>query len=129
MGLDISTGVYKARKRCGYTQAEMGKAIGVKASTISSYETGKTQPTMDKIMKISEVSGLSIGEILAYTDYHNVDSPNGNVIELFRSINENDLRAMSSKKPKLSALKFYKDLLNNKEFSNSIIRDFNHDLR
>ena len=125
MGLDISTGVYKARKRCGYTQAEMGKAIGVKASTISSYETGKTQPSMDKIMKISEVSGLSIGEILTYTDYHNVDSPNGNVIELFRNLNENDIRAMSSKKPKLSCLKFYEELLKNKEYSDSVIKDFN----
>ncbi len=125
MGLDISTGVYKARKRCGYTQEEMGRAIGVKASTISSYETGKTQPSMDKIMKISEVSGLSIGEILTYTDYHNVDSPNGNTIELFRNLNENDIRAISSKKPKLSALKFYEELLQNKDFLNNVVKDFN----
>lgn len=73
MGIDISTGVYKARKRCGYTQAEMGKELRVNANTISSWETGKTQPSMDKIVKLSEVSGLSIGEILAYRDYHNVD--------------------------------------------------------
>ena len=119
MGLDISTGVYKARKRCGYTQAETGKALGVNANTISSYERGKTQPSMDKIMKISEISGLSIGEILTYSDYHNVDSPNTNVIELFRTLNENDLIAMTSKKPKLSASRFYKELLKTKN-----IKDF-----
>ena len=122
MGLDISTGVYKARKRCGYTQAEMGKALGVNANTISSYERGKTQPSMDKIMKISEISGLSIGEILTYSDYHNVDSPNSNVIELFRTLNENDLMAMTAKKPKLSASKFYEELLKNDKFS--IVKDF-----
>ncbi len=122
MGLDISTGVYKARKRCGYTQAEMGKAIGVNANTISSYERGKTQPSMEKIMRISEVSGLSIGEILVYSDYHNVDSPNNNVIELFRDLNENDLKAMTSKKPKISALKFYEELLKQDKFS--IVKDF-----
>lgn len=122
MGLDISTGVYKARKRCGYTQAEMGKALGVNANTISSYERGKTQPSMDKIMKISEISGLSIGEILTYSDYHNVDSPNSNTIELFRTLNENDLIAMTAKKPKLSASKFYEELLKNEKFS--IVKDF-----
>ena len=122
MGLDISTGVYKARKRCGYTQAEMGKALGVNANTISSYERGRTQPSMDKIMKISEISGLSIGEILTYSDYHNVDSPPSDVISLFRTINENDLIAMTSKRPKLSATKFYQELLKNEKFS--ILKDF-----
>ena len=73
MGLDVSTGVYKARKRCGYTQAEMGKELKVNANTISSWERGKTQPSMEKIMKLSEVSGLSVDEILKYRDYHNVD--------------------------------------------------------
>lgn len=122
MGLDISTGVYKARKRCGYTQAEMGKAIGVNANTISSYERGVTQPSMDKIIKIAEVSGLSIAEILTYSDYHNVDSPHSNVIELFRTLNDNDIKAMTSKKPKLSASKFYEDLLKNEKFS--IVNEF-----
>ena len=122
MGLDISTGVYKARKRCGYTQAEMGKAIGVNANTISSYERGVTQPSMDKIIKIAEVSGLSIAEILTYSDYHNVDSPHSNVIELFRTLNDNDIKAMTSKKPKLSASKFYEDLLKNENFS--IVNEF-----
>ena len=122
MGLDISTGVYKARKRCGYTQAEMGKALGVNANTISSYERGITQPSMDKIIKIAEISGLSIGEILTYSDYHNVDSPQNNVIELFRALNDNDIRAMTSKKPKLSASKFYEELLKNDKFS--IIKNF-----
>lgn len=73
MGLDISTGVYKARKRCGYTQAEMGKELKVNPNTISSWERGRTQPSMEKIMKLSEISGLSIGEILTYSDYHNTD--------------------------------------------------------
>lgn len=122
MGLDISTGVYKARKRCGYTQAEMGKALGVNANTISSYERGKTQPSMEKIMRISEISGLSIGEILTYSDYHNVDSPNGNAIELFRNLNDNDIRVMASKRPKISALKFYNDLIKQDKFKK--MKDF-----
>lgn len=122
MGLDISTGVYKARKRCGYTQAEMGKALGVNANTISSYERGKTQPSMEKIIRLSEISGLSIGEILVYSDYHNVDSPNNHVIELFRDLNENDIKAMSSKNLNISALKFYERLLKQDRFS--IVKDF-----
>lgn len=73
MGLDISTGVYKARKRCGYTQAEFGKELRVNGNTISSWERGKTQPSMEKIMRISEISGMSINEILEYSSYHNTD--------------------------------------------------------
>ena len=122
MGLDISTGVYKARKRCGYTQEEMGKALGVNANTISSYERGKTQPSMEKIIRLSEISGLSIAEILVYTDYHNVDSPNNPVIELFRELNDNDIKAMSSRKSNISAMKFYEELIKQERFS--IVKEF-----
>ena len=72
--------------------------------------------------KISEISGLTIGEILTYSDYHNVDSPTPDVIGLFRSLNENDLIAMSNKRPKLSATKFYEELLKDEKFS--IVKEF-----
>lgn len=70
MGLDISTGVYRARKKCKYTQAELGDFLGVNSNTISSWETGKTQPSMNYIVALSEISGLSINEIMCYGDYH-----------------------------------------------------------
>ena len=120
MGLDISTGVYKARKRCGYTQAEMGKALGVNANTISSYERGKTQPSMEKLMKIAEISGFSLGEVLAYTDYHNVNSPFHILACDLMNIDENELNEMISKYKKLSATKFYNKLLEKEQ----VIKDF-----
>lgn len=116
MGLDISTGVYRARKKCGFTQAELGKVLGVGANTISSYETGKTQPSMDKIMKLAEISGLSIGEILTYSDYHNVNSPIPDVIERFRKLTRLDVEAMTNKHPHLSVSKLYDELANSDKY-------------
>lgn len=42
----------QARKASGYTQESLAAAIGVKKSTISGYESGNSEPDMDKIVKL-----------------------------------------------------------------------------
>lgn len=120
MGLDISTGVYRARKKCGFTQSELGKALGVGANTISSYETGKTQPSMDKIMKLSQISGLSIGEILTYSDYHRVNSPIPDIIKHFRRLTQLDTAALTNKRYRPAVSGLYYGLLKSDKYNNAV---------
>lgn len=42
----------QARKASGYTQESLASAIGVKKSTVCGYESGNSEPDMDKIVKI-----------------------------------------------------------------------------
>ena len=56
----------QARKTCGYTQESLAAAIGVKKSTVCGYESGSSEPDMDKIVKIMAV--LNVDANYLYQD-------------------------------------------------------------
>lgn len=67
----------KARETAGYTQAEMGAFFGVKAETISSWETDTRQPKdfFDKLRRWAEITKVDYdwlvtgkGAIVTYAD-------------------------------------------------------------
>ncbi len=47
----------------GLTQAQLGKAVGVGKKTVSSWEQGKTRPSLDKIDAICEVLNVSYDNV------------------------------------------------------------------
>lgn len=55
------------RKKRGFTQNELGKAIGVSAQTISAYEKGSgdkgKNPTLEKVIDIADTLGVSLDEL------------------------------------------------------------------
>lgn len=52
---DIGKNIRDLREQCGLTQEEMAEKLFVTRQTISNYETGKTRPDVDMIIKIAEV--------------------------------------------------------------------------
>lgn len=48
------------RKKKGFTQSHIAREIGVTQQTYSKWETGKSNPTIDKIPKISKVLEIPI---------------------------------------------------------------------
>ena len=52
------------RKKKGMTQADLAEIIGVKRTVISKYESGMISPSVDTLVRISEVLGVSIVELL-----------------------------------------------------------------
>ena len=53
-----------ARIRKGLTQEELGEKIGVNKVTISAYELGKIKPSLDALIRLSDVLEVSIDELL-----------------------------------------------------------------
>ncbi len=45
----------EARKRRGYTQEDLGKAIGVTGNAICYYESGRSVPSVEQIEQIAEL--------------------------------------------------------------------------
>ena len=43
MGFNIQGGIREARKKCGYTQADIARIFKLSKETVSNYETGRTQ--------------------------------------------------------------------------------------
>lgn len=53
------------RRDAGLTQEQLGERICVTSKTVSRWETGKYLPPADILMKLSELYGVSVNEILS----------------------------------------------------------------
>lgn len=61
---DISKNLKELRKNNHLTQEEVAQKIGVTRQAISSYESGRTQPGIDLLMRFAEIYGVSLEGIL-----------------------------------------------------------------
>ncbi len=52
------------RENSGYTQQQMADALNIERSTYAYYETGKTSPSIETIMKIKEILNVSLEDLL-----------------------------------------------------------------
>lgn len=59
----------------GLTQAQLAKRLGISVSTISMYEAGNREPSLDMLLSLSEVLRTTPGYLINYTV--NVDPSNG----------------------------------------------------
>lgn len=51
------------REQIGITQKQLAQAIGVDASAVSFWESGKTQPTVANLVRIAEVLKCKPGDL------------------------------------------------------------------
>jgi len=56
--------IAEKRKKLGLTQKELAELIGVKPSTISNYEIGLRSPQGKIAIKLSEILGIPLEEII-----------------------------------------------------------------
>ena len=56
------------RKKAGLSQEALGKRLLVSRQTVSLWETGQTLPTLDNLIRLREIFGVSIDEILLEDD-------------------------------------------------------------
>jgi transcriptional regulator with XRE-family HTH domain len=52
------------RKRCGISGISLAEKSGLSQSLISSLETVPWNPTLDTLLRIAEVLGLDLGEVI-----------------------------------------------------------------
>lgn len=53
------------RKKLGMSQEELGQKLFVSRQTVSLWENGQTVPTIDNLLRLKEIFGVSIDEILS----------------------------------------------------------------
>lgn len=52
------------RKRNNLTQKELAEQIGIKQNSYSDWETGKNEPNLENIVKLSKILDTSTDELL-----------------------------------------------------------------
>lgn len=62
--MTVGEKIQKYRKAFGMSQEELGKKLFVSRQTISLWEKDQTVPTIDNLMRLREVFGVSVDEIL-----------------------------------------------------------------
>lgn len=58
--VDVSIIIKQIRKRKKLSQVKLGKKIKVKGKTISAYESGRIQPSLESFLKILNVGGYAL---------------------------------------------------------------------
>ena len=72
--LEIGKHIRNLRKEHHYTQATLAKALGVKPTTVASWEQGRNKPLMDKVQKISLLFNIPVSELVDDNDTFNKPS-------------------------------------------------------
>ena len=52
------------RKEKGYTQSDVAKALCVSQQTVAKWESGSAIPRIDKLQKLADLFGCSIGVLI-----------------------------------------------------------------
>lgn len=78
-----------ARKQKGLLQSELGKLIGVRTQTISNWETGKSEPNLEKINKLCEILNVPLYYFIneEHIDYQ-LNFDEAFVINKYRELND-----------------------------------------
>lgn len=62
--MTIGENIQKYRKSIGFSQEELGQKLFVSRQTVSLWEKDQTTPTIDNLMRLKEIFGVSVDEIL-----------------------------------------------------------------
>ena len=54
------------RKKHNLDQAQIAKLLGLKPATVSAYETGRIEPKLDALQKLSATFGISIDDLICH---------------------------------------------------------------
>ena len=70
----LSITLKKLRENCGYTQQQIAEALNIDRSTYAYYESGKTTPDINTIIKLSKIFNVPYTEIFENEENYTISS-------------------------------------------------------
>lgn len=91
--MSYDTRLREARKRAGLTQEELGKLVGCAKTTITGYETGKSEPNMTILSKIMETLKVDANfifqdEMREHYEYHATTEEMETLVKKYRLVDD-----------------------------------------
>jgi transcriptional regulator with XRE-family HTH domain len=62
--MDLGSRIKEARERQNLSQDELAERMDISRQAISKWETGKSYPDIEKILKLSDIFNLSLDELV-----------------------------------------------------------------
>ncbi len=62
--MSVGQNIRKNRQRLGLSQEELGEKLMVSRQTVSLWEKDQTSPTVDNLMRLKEIFGISVDVLL-----------------------------------------------------------------
>ena len=62
--MDLSGTIYRLRTERNLSQGDLAEALGVSRQSVSKWETGGSVPDLDKLVKLSQLFGVSLDELV-----------------------------------------------------------------
>ncbi len=62
--MTVSEKIYTLRTRLGLSQEELAEKLGVSRQSVSKWETGQSAPDLEKIIKLADLFGVSVDELV-----------------------------------------------------------------
>ena len=81
------------RKASGMSVGEVGEAVGKNPKTISAWEVGRGEPSMDKLMELCSVFGRTVSDFYP-ADCGDGDQDERRILDLFRALDDDGRRVV-----------------------------------
>lgn len=82
------------RAEKGMKQAELGTALGVSASAVGYWESGRNDPGIDIVTKLANYFGVSLDYMAGISDYRKVGVPAERLTEPLAILMRGDLKRL-----------------------------------
>ena len=63
---DFGARLTRCRKEAGYNQTEIAAMLGIKRTAVTSYESGKSKPPLEKFVSLCDILRTSPNELLGW---------------------------------------------------------------
>ena len=80
--MTVGESIKKFRTEFGMSQEDLGKKLLVSRQTVSLWEKDQTVPTLDNLMRLKEVFGISFDKVLGFSDEEKMQK-NTNSLDTF----------------------------------------------
>ncbi|MDR1241085.1 MAG: helix-turn-helix domain-containing protein [Oscillospiraceae bacterium] len=106
----LSETLKKLRENSGYTQQQVANALNLERSTYSYYETGKTTPDINTVIKLAKIFNVSYIDIFEEEEKQQTCRLKDNEIDVKHNENRNLSHIYELKKDEKRLISFYRVL-------------------
>ena len=65
--MTLAEGIFALRTQMGLSQEELAEQLGVSRQSVSKWETGQSVPDLDKLIKLADLFGVTLDELVRDT--------------------------------------------------------------